>query len=247
MAHTSSLGLIVAIVVIYTQRDVSVYNLERRSLDFVTTHMRRALERVTVEVGDQMVPISIGRIRHQDIFGYQFPVTWTRRAVGQVYGGEVAGPDCTIWVGFNVHRIFMIYFIDRPSPERLDELLFKRSLEKNEKGMIKSNTISSAEIIQAPVERNDDPFISLIKEIFSFTFGGAEKVGFHVNYEPALIQGKDIVSIWASVQVDPELLMNPGQKLFWANDVAMMTESFLRTALRNSPYVQLSQIPARPL
>ena len=29
------------------------------------------------------------------------------------------------------------------------------------------------------------------------------------------------------------LLTNPLQKLFWSQDVAMMTESFIRTALRN--------------
>ena len=29
------------------------------------------------------------------------------------------------------------------------------------------------------------------------------------------------------------LLTNPLQKLFWSQDVAMMTESFMRTALRN--------------
>lgn len=41
--------------------------------------------------------------------------------------------------------------------------------------------------------------------------------------------------------------MNPGEKLFWSNDIAMMTESFLRTAQRNADWVRLSKIPARPL
>ena len=39
--------------------------------------------------------------------------------------------------------------------------------------------------------------------------------------------------VFGHLQTEPDLLTNPLQKLFWSQDVAMMTESFIRTALRN--------------
>ena len=39
---------------------------------------------------------------------------------------------------------------------------------------------------------------------------------------------------------DDDMIVDPKRKLFWAQDVAMMTQSFLRTALRRSDVIDLS-------
>lgn len=88
-------------------------------------------------------------------------------------------------------------------------------------------------------------FVERLKEIFAFSLGGAEKVGYALNFEP-VPDKKNLVSVWVSVETAPELLTDSGQKLFWAQDIAMMTESVLRTALRHSTDVRpcLSDLPA---
>ncbi len=72
-----------------------------------------------------------------------------------------------------------------------------------------------------------------LREIFKFTFGGAEKVGYHTNFEHAKIDDEYIVSIWSTVFADTAILSNPAEQLFWVQDLAMMTQSVARTALRH--------------
>lgn len=72
------------------------------------------------------------------------------------------------------------------------------------------------------------------RQLFQFTFGGAAKVGFDVFYEDARgPDGQPIVSIWAAVKAGENLLTVPAERLFWMQDIAMMTESFWRTTLRH--------------
>lgn len=49
----------------------------------------------------------------------------------------------------------------------------------------------------------------------------------------AVEDGEPIASIWLTAPAEKGLLTNPTEKLFWAQDIAMMTGSFLRAALRN--------------
>lgn len=78
------------------------------------------------------------------------------------------------------------------------------------------------------------------REVFAFSFGGAEKVGWQVNYEP--IEGG--VSIWANCMTDrnkPLTLIPEGTTQpqlsddgeFWVTDIAMMVQSWIRTSERN--------------
>lgn len=82
------------------------------------------------------------------------------------------------------------------------------------------------------------------REVFAFSFGGAEKVGWQVNYEP--IEGG--VSIWANCMTDrgkpltgtdtsPGITTNVPQLTdegeFWVTDIAMMVQSWIRTSERN--------------
>lgn len=94
-------------------------------------------------------------------------------------------------------------------------------------------------------ERNRAAFIARLREIFAFSLGGAEAVNYKVNYEPVPGAG-DLVSIWLTVTTQEDLLTNPSLKLFWSQDIAMMTESVLRTALRHTDDVRL-ETATRPL
>lgn len=73
-----------------------------------------------------------------------------------------------------------------------------------------------------------------LKEAFKFTFGGAEKVGYHTNFEYALLDGEHVVSMWSTAEAEHAILGNPSEQLFWVQDVAMMTQSIARTGIRNS-------------
>lgn len=80
-------------------------------------------------------------------------------------------------------------------------------------------------------------FAARLRDIFAFSLGGAESVGYHVNYEPVPGEAA-LVSIWVSVDAAADLLTDSAQKLFWAQDIAMMTESLLRTTLRHADEVR---------
>lgn len=71
------------------------------------------------------------------------------------------------------------------------------------------------------------------KDIFKFTFGGAETVGYTTHFEYVILDGEPIVSMWSTAVAENAVLGNPAEQLFWVQDVAMMTQSLARTALRN--------------
>lgn len=97
--------------------------------------------------------------------------------------------------------------------------------------------------------RGEDPAdIEAIKDVFRFTFGGAESLGYDIYYEQSEVEGERFVSIWTTVSADDDMIVDPKRKLFWAQDVAMMTQSFLRTALRRSDVIDVSlPFDPRPL
>jgi hypothetical protein len=82
-----------------------------------------------------------------------------------------------------------------------------------------------------------EEYINQLQKTFSFTFGGAEKVGYHTYFEPATVGNgeslENIVSIWSSADTKQNLLLNQSEQLFWLQDIAMMIESFWRTAIRS--------------
>jgi hypothetical protein len=100
--------------------------------------------------------------------------------------------------------------------------------------------------VEAEAEAEIKNFQSQLEQTFQFTFGGAQKVGFSTYFEPAKSpSGRSIISIWSSIKLDQNLLLQPSDRLFWMQDIAMMTESFWRTALRNQ--VSLSTEEPSPL
>lgn len=71
-----------------------------------------------------------------------------------------------------------------------------------------------------------------LRETFAYTFGGAEKVGYNWFVEPAKRDGEQVVSMWLAAADKDGILNHSDKRLFWAQDIAMMTQSFLRTAHR---------------
>jgi hypothetical protein len=184
IVHLSLSGLAVAVVLFYSAREEGSDVLRARTEQFLSMHMPAALERVSPHYILRQRGCNVERLGRSDIFGAAFKLerdAWQMR----------------LWVGLNVHRIIVIYWVDVPSGE------------------------------------DGDAYTSKMKQVFRFTFSGADKVGFHLNFQPAAsVADKTILSIWATAETQHNLLSQPAERLFWAQDIAMMTESFWRTALR---------------
>lgn len=130
-----------------------------------------------------------------------------RDVFGRNYELTVGGRTYDFWFGLNVFRIFSIYFV----PIDLENPAFRAG--------------------RSSCGQSD--FIAWLRdEVFEFTFGGAEKIGYSVNFEVVEVDAKRFVSIWAVVVCDSDFLDRPELMLFWAQDLAMMTESFIRNAVR---------------
>jgi len=90
-----------------------------------------------------------------------------------------------------------------------------------------------------------------VQDVFRFCFGGAEKVGWKFNCEG--IEGG--TSIWATCMTDRERPLVAGSNsdeavlteegLFWATDVAMMAQSWVRTCEREN--IQRHRLDPAPL
>ena len=167
--------------------------LESLAEGFYTHYVMKALAKVTIP-GRGLDSFEVTNAGKKDIFGHLL----------HMKSGDF---DFPLWIGLNVKRVFVIYFVP------LSESFGKAEAEK----------------------------------IFYFTFRGAEKVGFHMNFEEAEVEGEKVLSIWMTVETDDELLLNPQQKIFWAQDIAMMTESFLRTACRHNIDLSLRKAVPAPL
>jgi hypothetical protein len=186
-AQVAATGVILALIVLFSESDANIRRLEQRTEVFLRGHLRRALSRITLP-GFARGALKAKDVGEKDIFGH-------------LYVLESADDfRFKMWVGANVHRLFVIYFV------------------KNLHG---------------------PGYVDRLREIFRFTFGGAEQIGFQPFYEEAVVNGEAIVSIWMSASVDENFLTKPTEKLFWAQDIAMMTQSFLRTALRHGADVEI--------
>lgn len=188
LAQLSGTALVILLVLLFSESDASVANLERRSQEYLKTHLPAALRRMTVPAAGGH-PFECSGAMNRDIFGALF------------YLGDSRDLRMKAWVGLNVRRITVIYFI------------------------------KGAEGRKLPIEKAQD--------LFRYTFGAAEKIGYSVFFEEADVDGEKLISIWATVAVEDDFLVLPQAKLFWAQDVAMMTQSFVRTAYRARATVSL--------
>ncbi len=89
----------------------------------------------------------------------------------------------------------------------------------------------------------------LLREAFGPTFSGARNVGWgEAMYQPVDIDGRQVTSIWTTWMIEGEgFLKSPEKQLFVAQDIAMMTQSILRSATRNKVPLVVGDHWPRPL
>jgi hypothetical protein len=89
---------------------------------------------------------------------------------------------------------------------------------------------------ELPDGEADDAFRSRLRRIFENTINGARAVGYdEPNIQIEQIDGYRFASIWLTWNLEgkEDFLTHPPTQLFFAQDVALMTQSFLRTAQRH--------------
>lgn len=200
IAQTAAGAFAIVLFVLFAERELGTEKLLRKTDVFLEQQMADGLRKieipqlkpgftVSVEVLQRASTIHGGR---KDIFGANY---------------EISLDDfkMRMWIGINVKRINVIYF----------------------------------------VSANDASMVDTCKEAFHFTFAGAAKLGYDTNYQYAVVGNERLVSIWSTVMADTVVLGNPSEQLFWIQDIAMMTQSFIRTAVREQlqPYTQIEPGP----
>jgi len=191
IAQGSSGAFLLVLILLYSQRDENVSGFIKSSDDFLAIHVKRSLSLISCPE-ESAQNFSVIESNKKDIFGRQY----------NLVSGHI---NLRIWIGVNVKKIFVIYFVKSDETE---------------------------------------DFVEKLKRIYQFTFGGAQHVGFMSHYESAVVEGENIVSIWLTTPTSIDLLIDPREKLFWSQDIAMMTESFLRTSLRNGIVLETKACPA---
>lgn len=91
---------------------------------------------------------------------------------------------------------------------------------------------------QCPGADNANATAARVADLFQYTLKGAERLGYEHVIEP-LEAAPGSVSLWLTVMLGDGFLTDPAQKFFWAQDVAMMTQSLLRTAARSDGLVRI--------
>lgn len=84
-------------------------------------------------------------------------------------------------------------------------------------------------------DRPDETFLQQLQDAFAETTKGAKAIGYdEPHYQAEQIDGCRFASIWLTwnINTGEDFLTHPPSQLFFAQDVAMMVQSFLRTAQR---------------
>lgn len=187
IAQTAAGAFAVVIFVLLAERQLSIERLRSKTDEFLDTQMPDILARIELPqmAADQTVGVQLfERLatvhgRRKDIFGANYEIS-------------LGDFRMRMWVGINVRRLTVIYFV--------------------------------------PVDSRAD--VATIQEEFRFTFSGAQKVGYHTHFEYGEVSDEKFVSIWSTVMTEQGILGYPAEQLFWMQDIAMMTQSLARTALR---------------
>lgn len=159
---------------------------------------------------ESTLPKQLKKIKHTKNDTTSIQVLSDIDIFGRGYRLSIDSKDYLLWFGLNVKRLFSIYFV----------------VVDTENNHFKTNTNYNSSAT--------DYVKWLQEDVFKFTFGGAIKVGYSVNFELVKVDSVDLVSIWCTNNCEKDFLFSSSEKLFWAQDLAMMTESFIRTSLRKN-------------
>lgn len=186
LIHMSLAGFALALLSFYTEREVSTDILQQKTEQFLDKLLPAVLEKGSPSYQLRHTGSHVSKLGRSDIFGAAYELTCQSNRI-------------KLWVGLNVSRLIVVYWVN------------------------------------APALNNRDDQKKYLDDIFQYTFGGAKKVGLSTNFEPFISpNGVQLYSIWSSIKLEQNLLLQPSERLFWMQDIAMMTESFWRTAIRNN-------------
>ncbi len=187
IAQTAAGAFAIVLFVLFAERELSTDKLLRRTDVFLEQQMPDGLRKIEIPQLQPGVTVKVEVVQREstvhggrkDIFGANYEI-------------RLDDFKMRMWIGMNVKRLSVIYFVNAA----------------------------------------DASAVQLCQEKFHFTFAGAGKLGYDTNFQYAEIGDERIVSIWSTVMADKVILGNPAEQLFWIQDVAMMTQSFIRTAVR---------------
>lgn len=195
IAQTAAGGFAVVLFVLFAERQLGTDKLHTKTDQFLEHHLYDALSKIEIPQVEKGRTVNVTVVkREESIHGGRKDI------YGANYHIFLKEFQMKMWVGINVKRLSVIYFLKANEPS--DEERFSK--------------------------------------IFKFTFKGAEKVGYETNFEYAQIDDEKIVSAWSTVMAENVILGNPSEQLFWVQDIAMMTQSIARTAVRNDIYLYTS-------
>ena len=198
IAQTAAGGAAIILFVLFAEKNLSTEKLHDKTDEFLEKSIYGSLKKIEIPQIKKGCTINVNVLkRAETIHGGRKDI------YGANYDIFLNDFTARMWVGINVKRLSVIYFMQAESAADADRF----------------------------------------KEIFRFTFGGAAKIGYETNFEYAEIEGEKIVSVWSTVMGDNIILVNPAEQLFWVQDIAMMTQSVLRTAFRHGLKVHTNVEP----
>jgi hypothetical protein len=176
----------------------------------------RVLQRKSRHIQTVLMPEVFSRITDDDGAPVEVSVGDRSGVVGYDYTLRSANASLRLWVGLNVHRVIVILFCAQP--DNMDGAVFLESLKK----------------------------------IFHDTTKGAQAIGYdEPHYQSAEKRGRRFVSVWQTWDIrkggtGEDFLTHYTSQLFFAQDVALMAQSFLRTGQRHQVAMTMPFAP-RPL
>jgi len=200
IAQTAAGAFAIVLFVLFAERELGTGKLLQRTDVFLEQQMTEGLRKIEIPQLKRGHTVNVNVVEREntihggrkDIFGANY---------------EISLDDfrMRMWIGINVKRLSVIYF----------------------------------------VRAEDENDVDIFKKKLHFTFAGASKLGYDTNFQYADIDGERFVSIWSTVMADKVVLGNPAEQLFWIQDVAMMTQSFIRTVVREQlqAYTQIEPGP----
>jgi hypothetical protein len=99
---------------------------------------------------------------------------------------------------------------------------------------------------QRPAGLDDAAFVARLQTSFHDTIKGARAIGYdEPHFQVENIDGHDFASIWLTwdIGIEQDFLTHSPSQLFFAQDVALMVQSFLRTAQRRQLHLATALTP----
>jgi len=188
IAQTAAGAFAVILFVLFAERQLSTGKLYQKTDQFLEKQVVASLSMIEVP------QVKRGHTLQVSVLERASTIHGGRKDIyGANYELAMDAFKMRMWIGINVKRLSVIYFVKTDGPQDVERL----------------------------------------QDIFRFTFAGASKLGYETNFQHVDIDGEQLVSVWSTVMAENVILGNPAEQLFWTQDIAMLTQSIARTAVRH--------------